>query len=108
MAEGRRNILSLLLYSPAQDGKHIKCFPLRAELATNLIYFAAPLPSSGDDTWMSAQLCSFRLMTLLGVHYLLEGELALGPVALSLQIFLVEIENHDGAVGEFCWELEAL
>ena len=29
--------LSLLLYSPAQDGKHIKCFPLRAELATNLI-----------------------------------------------------------------------
>ena len=27
--------LSLLLYSPAQDGKHIKCFPLRAELATN-------------------------------------------------------------------------
>lgn len=30
-------VLSLLLYSPAQDGKHIKCFPLRAELATNLI-----------------------------------------------------------------------
>ena len=28
--------LSLLLYSPAQDGKHIKCFPLRAELATDL------------------------------------------------------------------------
>ena len=28
--------LSLLLYSPAQDGMHIKCFPLRAELATNL------------------------------------------------------------------------
>ena len=28
--------LSLLLYSLAQDGKHIKCFPLRAELATNL------------------------------------------------------------------------
>ena len=28
-------VLSLLLYSPAQDGKHIKCFPLRAELATN-------------------------------------------------------------------------
>ena len=26
----------MLLYSPAQDGKHIKCFPLRAELATNL------------------------------------------------------------------------
>ena len=32
--------LSLLLYSPAQDGKHIKCFPLRAELATNL----TPMP----------------------------------------------------------------
>ena len=29
-------VLSFLLYSPAQDGKHIKCFPLRAELATNL------------------------------------------------------------------------
>ena len=29
-------VLSLLLYSLAQDGKHIKCFPLRAELATNL------------------------------------------------------------------------
>ena len=40
LAEGRRNILSLLLYSPAQDGKHIKCFPLRAELATNL----TPMP----------------------------------------------------------------
>ena len=47
-------------------------------------------------------------MTLLGVHYLLESELALGPVALSLQIFFVKIEDHDGAVGEFCWELEAL
>ena len=32
--------LSLLLYSPAQDGKHITCFPLRAELATNL----TPMP----------------------------------------------------------------
>ena len=31
-----RHGLSFLLYSPAQDGKHIKCFPLRAELATNL------------------------------------------------------------------------
>ena len=36
--------LSLLLYSPAQDGKHIKCFPLRAELATNL----TPARSPGD------------------------------------------------------------
>ena len=36
--------LSLLLYSPAQDGKHIKCFPLRAELATNL----TPALSPGD------------------------------------------------------------
>jgi len=34
----------LLLYSPAQDGKHIKCFPLRAELATNL----TPALSPGD------------------------------------------------------------
>ena len=100
MAEGRRNILSLLLYSPAQDGKHIKCFPLRAELATNLIYFAAPLPNSGDDTLMSAKPCSLRLMTLLGIHNLLQGELALERI--------VKIEDHDGAVGEFCWELEAL
>ena len=41
---GRGRGLSLLLYSPAQDGKHIKCFPLRAELATNL----TPAPSPGD------------------------------------------------------------
>ena len=41
---GRGRGLSLLLYSPAQDGKHIKCFPLRAELATNL----TPAPSAGD------------------------------------------------------------
>ena len=34
----------MLLYSPAQDGKHIKCFPLRAELATNL----TPAPSPGS------------------------------------------------------------
>ena len=34
--ERAAQVLSLLLYSPAQDGKHIKCFPLRAELATNL------------------------------------------------------------------------
>lgn len=40
----RAGRLSLLLYSPAQDGKHIKCFPLRAELATNL----TPAPSPGD------------------------------------------------------------
>lgn len=41
---GRGRGLSLLLYSPAQDGKHIKCFPLRAELATNL----TPALSPGD------------------------------------------------------------
>ena len=34
--------LSLLLYSPAQDEKHIKCFPLRAELATNLTRASRP------------------------------------------------------------------
>ena len=39
-----RHGLSFLLYSPAQDGKHIKCFPLRAELATNL----TPALSPGD------------------------------------------------------------
>ena len=45
-------------------------------------------------------------MTLLGVHYLLQGELALGRIVLFSRI--VEIEDHDGAVGEFCWELETL
>ena len=49
-----------------------------------------------------------QLITLLGVHYLLEGELALHWLALCLWLCLIEIENHDGAVGEFCWELEAL
>ena len=39
---GRGRGLSLLLYSPAQDGKHIKCFPLRAELATNLTRALGP------------------------------------------------------------------
>ena len=53
-AEGRRNILRSLLYSPAQDGEHIKCSPLRAELAMTLIYFSGPPPCSGDDTLMSA------------------------------------------------------
>jgi len=38
----RAGRLSLLLYSPAQDGKHIKCFPLRAELATNLTPALSP------------------------------------------------------------------
>ena len=41
MAEGRRNILSLLLYSPAQDEGHIKWPSLRAELAMNLTLRAA-------------------------------------------------------------------
>ena len=45
-------------------------------------------------------------MTLLGVHYLLQGELALERIVLFSRI--IEIEDHDGAVGEFCWELEAL
>ncbi len=46
--------LSLLLYSPAQDGKHIKCFPLRAELATNSTRASRPrrpsLPSLASKT----------------------------------------------------------
>ena len=57
---------------------------------------------------MSAKPCSLRLMTLLGVHYLLESELALHWLAFYLWLYLIEIKNHDGAVGEFCWELEAL
>ena len=34
--------LSLLLYSPARDGEHIKCSPVRAELATNLTPALSP------------------------------------------------------------------
>lgn len=37
-----------------------------------------------------------------------EGELALHWLAFCLWLCLIEIEDHDGAVGEFCWELEAL
>ena len=40
-------VLSLLLYSPAQDGKHIKCFPLRAELAIKFTCAARLPPLSG-------------------------------------------------------------
>ena len=47
-----------------------------------------------------------QLNTLLGIYDLLEGELALGLVAFSSWLFLIEIKNHDGAVGEFGWELE--
>ena len=55
---------------------------------------------------MSAKPCSLRLITLLGIHNLLQGELALGRIVLFSRI--VKIEDHNGAVGEFCWELEAL
>ena len=52
--------LSLLLYSPAQDGKHIKCFPLRAELATNLTRASRPrrpsLPSLCSTSSCSSPL----------------------------------------------------
>ena len=39
---------------------------------------------------------------------MLEGELALHWLGFCLWLCLIEIEDHDGAVGEFCWELEAL
>ena len=47
-----------------------------------------------------------QLNTLLGIDDLLEGELALGLVAFCLRLFLIEVENHDGTVGEFGWEFE--
>ena len=50
--------LSLLLYSPAQDGKHIKCFPLRAELATNL----TPALSPGDPPGWPRKIFSKKLL----------------------------------------------
>ena len=37
---------------------------------------------------------------------MLEGELALERFVFCLWLRLVEIENHDGAVGEFAWEFE--
>ena len=53
----RAGRLSLLLYSPAQDGKHIKCFPLRAELAIKFICAArlprpsgAPIPNAEQSS----------------------------------------------------------
>ena len=62
--------LSLLLYSPAQDGKHIKCFPLRAELATNLTPARRPrrpsLPSHCSKTLLLAA-------SRLGIPVLLGG-----------------------------------
>ena len=54
--------LSLLLYSPAQDGKHIKCFPLRAELATNLTRASRPrrpsLPSHCSTSFAGVRRCA--------------------------------------------------
>ena len=54
--------LSLLLYSPAQDGKHIKCFPLRAELATNLTRASRPrrpsLPSLSSTSFAGVRRCA--------------------------------------------------
>lgn len=56
-AIGGRGGLSLLLYSPAQDGKHIKCFPLRAELATNSTRASRPRrPSRRDRKTFSKKL----------------------------------------------------
>ena len=49
-----------------------------------------------------------QLITLLRIDDLLQDKLGLGRVAFFSRLFLFEIENHDGAVGEFCWELEAL
>ena len=49
-----------------------------------------------------------QLITLLRIDDLLQDELGLGRVVFFSRLFLVKIENHDGAVGEFCWEPEAL
>ena len=45
--------LSLLLYSPGSHGEHIKCFPLRAELATNL-NSGRPVPGIRRARWGNA------------------------------------------------------
>ena len=62
--------LSLLLYSPAQDGKHIKCFPLRAELATNLTRASRPrrpsLPSLASSCCCSSPLPRLEVPVLRG------------------------------------------
>ena len=58
----RAGRLSLLLYSPAQDGKHIKCFPLRAELATNLTRASRPrrpsLPPLCSTSFAGVRRCA--------------------------------------------------
>ena len=59
--------LSLLLYSPAQDGKHIKCFPLRAELATNL---TPSRPGRGSDVLVGATLPANKGQVYFGRFYL--------------------------------------
>ena len=59
--------LSLLLYSPAQDGKHIKCFPLRAELATNLTPPSDPetLPEGSEKLFQKSCCATDRLLCIL-------------------------------------------
>ena len=47
-----------------------------------------------------------QLITLLRIDDLLQDELGLGCVAFFSRLCLIKIEDHDGAVGEFCWELE--
>ena len=59
--------LSLLLYSPAQDGKHIKCFPLRAELATNL---SPGPPGRKSDVLVGATLPAKKGQVYFGRFYL--------------------------------------
>ena len=61
------HVLSLLLYSPAQDGKHIKCFPLRAELATNL---TLRCPGRGSDVLVGATLPAKKGQVYFGRFYL--------------------------------------
>ena len=46
-----RRARSSLLYSPAQDGSHIKWLPLRAELAIDVVLGACPGP------WVTLLAC---------------------------------------------------
>ena len=89
--------LSLLLYSPAQDGKHIKCFPLRAELATNLTRASRPrrpsLPSLSSKTLLLAA-------SRLGVPVLLGG---VGLIVLAGLLTLAERKTGDAiCIPRFC------
>ena len=78
--------LSLLLYSPAQDGKHITCFPLRAELATNL--------NSGRPVWESDVLVGATLPAKKGQVYFVRFYLGKRRTPAVVPFFLQHVDHQ--------------